>query len=145
MAYCEKSRSLFLTVFSRFVFSLLALLFFSCSSAPKRIMLVQDVSNVAYAQLEIANKSIIEGNYDRASTSLASAYRLALSVDNTDLLCKVMLSGIVFKIACPAVDEIIVASNLEKSAPFLFWSNEEILLQAQKLAARSEEKELLSK
>ena len=108
-------------------------------------MLVQDVSNMAESQLETANKGIIEGNYDRASTSLASAYRLALSVDNTELLCKVMLSGIVFKIACPAIDEIIVASSLEKTAPFLFWKNEDILLQAQKLAARSSEKELLSK
>ena len=116
---------------------------FSCSSAPKRVMLVNDVSNVAYSQLDLGNRSIIEENYDRAAASLASAYRLALSVDSTDLLCKVLLSTIVFKIACPSVDELMAAPSLERTSPFMFLPNEEILAQAKRLASRASERELL--
>lgn len=125
------------------IFAFVALLF-SCSSAPKRLMYVSEISDVAYSHLDSANKSIVEENYARACTHLSKAYKLALSVDNTELLCKVALSSLDFKIACPMINEIIIASGMESSSSFLFDSNEEILSFAKKLALRSSEPALYS-
>ena len=125
--------------------SLLILLFLvSCSSAPKRIMLVTENSDLAYSQLESANTSIIEGKYDRAYTLLSSAHSLALSVDNTELLCKIVLSGVVFKISCPTFSVFLPAAGLEHTAvskSFLAQSKEELLDYAKKLANRTDSKQ----
>ncbi|WP_296323583.1 hypothetical protein [Treponema sp. UBA3813] len=132
-----------------FFYLILSCLFFlSCSSAPKRAMLVTDNSQVAYSQLEDANNSIVSGKYSRAYNLLASAYSLALSVDNTDLLCKVTLSGIVFKILCPDISEIIPAAERQTSVNedvFLLKSKDEILAESKKLANRSSNPAFFSK
>lgn len=128
----------------RFLIPLILFVFVACSSAPKRIMLVTENTNFSYSQLENANASIVEGKYARAYSLLSSAYNLALSVDNTELLCKIMLSGVVFKIACPNLAELIPATELENSAAsksFLTQTKEELLASAKNLANRSNEKE----
>lgn len=146
---------LFQVAFSARKFCLFAGIFpliflFSCSSAPKRIMLVTESTNLGYSQLDSANDAISSGNYSRAFNQLSSSYGLALSVDNTALLCKIALSGIVLKIACPDLSEIIPAISLENSAEsksFLNQSNDELLEFAKKMASRSDEtekKQLLS-
>ncbi|WP_407428685.1 hypothetical protein [Treponema sp.] len=118
-----------------FLSLIIAGLFFSCSSSPERVMLVSDGSNVAYSQLEEANNSIIEGKYARTYDLLNSAYNISLSVDNTDLLCKIFLSGIVFKIAVP---------DFYADEDSFLKSEKEILLQnARKLAGRSQDKKVL--
>ncbi|MBQ8013124.1 MAG: hypothetical protein IJ257_01830 [Treponema sp.] len=131
----------------RHFFLLYLFLFIACSSSPKRIMLVSDSSNVAYSQLEEANNSIIAGKYSRAYNLLSSGYNLALSVDNTDLLCKILLSGIVYKISSPEKSSLPQGSDSvspAESESFLLQHKESLLSQAKKLAGRSESKKLLS-
>ena len=116
-------------------------LFSSCSSS-KRIMLVSDMSNLAYSELEEANQCIISGKYDRAEDLLNSAFKKAWSVDNTELLCKVMLSGIVLKISTPIVEDEGEAAQKESQSltSFLYSSPEEILSDTKKLAGRHGDK-----
>ena len=130
-----------------FYFLLIMLfLFFSCSSAPKRVMLVTDSTNLAYSRLEEADASIVSGKFERAYNQLSSAYSLALSVDNTVLLCKIVLSGIVLKIANPdfidALDE--SETSVVQNESFLSLSKDELLVFAKKLASRSSEQNTLS-
>ena len=104
-------------------------------------MLVTENSNLAYSQLEMANNAICEGSYSRAYNLLNSSYNLALSVDNSALLCKITLSAVIFKIACPNLAEVIPAMELENSAAsksFLNQTNEELLVLAQRLARRAD-------
>jgi len=124
------------------IFVLLPQFFLSCSSAPKRIMLVTDTRDLSYSQLDGANLSLSEENYERAFNQLNSAYNLALSVDNTELLCKISLSAIILKINCKNLSELIPAINLKNSSEaksFLAQSKEEILQDAKKFASRSDE------
>ncbi len=110
------------------LFSIL-IVFSSCSSSPKRPMLITENTNVAYSKLDEANNCIISGRYDRSYNLLSAAYDTALSVDNTELLCKIVLSGIVFKISVPDY------SADENS--FLNNTKEELLISARKFANRS--------
>lgn len=106
-------------------------------------MLVTESTDVAYSKLDMANTAIIEGKYDRAYNLLSSAHNLALSVDNTELLCKIALSGIVFKISCPEFSVHGIDSEAEqpsKSGSFLQQSKEDILVYAKKLANRTDDK-----
>ncbi|WP_294429537.1 hypothetical protein [uncultured Treponema sp.] len=124
----------------------MSLLFVSCSSAPKRVMLVTDNTNLAYSRLEEADASIVSGKYDRAYNQLSSAFNLALSVDNPALLCKITLSGIVLKISNPELDKAQDESEgaVEQNESFLSVSKEELLVLAKKLAGRSSEQKNLS-
>ena len=122
-------------------------LFVSCSSAPKRPMLVTDNTNLAYSRLEEADSSIVAGKFERAYNQLSSAYSLALSVDNSSLLCKIVLSGIVLKISNPEFFEkenSSISEDEKNTESFLLLSNEELLIHAKKLADRSSEQKKLS-
>ncbi|MCR4822287.1 MAG: hypothetical protein K5873_05395 [Treponema sp.] len=122
-----------------FIFLFSAFLLLSCSSAPKRVMLVNDNTNLAYSQLEEANNSIITGAYIRSYNLLTSSYNLALSVDNTELLCKILLSGIVYKISSPGEYDYL----MEEKQSFLCLPKEEILASAKMLAGCSASREIL--
>lgn len=127
-----------------FLFVLGVFLFFACSSAPKRPMVVTDVSNLACSQLDEANSRIAEENYIRAFNLLSSAYKLALSIDNTELLCKIMLSGVILKIDCPEFqDEFfgLEVSDSSSARSFLVMSKEEILESAKNIVRFSNEKD----
>ncbi len=69
-----------------------ALLASGCSSAPKRKMEVFTVRNAAVSQLELGNKSLFQGNTARAYANFEAAYRLAVSVDDSDLVCAVLFA-----------------------------------------------------
>lgn len=129
----------------RLLFLLFLCLLSACSSAPKRVMLVSDVTNAAYSQLDEANKRIIEGNYVRAYNLLTGAYKRALSVDNAGLLCKISLSGVVLKISNPSLPEGNPDAEEEDdgfpSGSFLDLPVESIMSQAEKFARRSDSSE----
>lgn len=83
------------------IFLLFFLLFsflISCSSAPKRAMVVTDTYELAYSRLESANEDLLSGKLQNARMNLSQSYNLALSIDNAPLLCKVCLSGVSYKI-----------------------------------------------
>lgn len=70
----------------------LVLLLVSCSSGPKRSMLVTTVYNSCTTTLESANGCILSGDYDKAFSLLQVASNQALSIDNYDLLISVNLA-----------------------------------------------------
>ena len=119
--------------------SFLILLFFSCSSAPQRAMVVTEKAGLAYSRLDEANRNIIKEDYDRAFSLLTDSYSLALAVDNIEVMCKTALSGIIFKIACP--DYQIDLTNRAAERSFLIDSKEKILANARKLTLRSNQGE----
>lgn len=70
----------------------LALILSSCSSGPKRIMMVTTVYNSCTTSLETANGCILNGDYEKAKAILGVAANQALSIDNYDLLISVNLA-----------------------------------------------------
>ncbi|MDR3303295.1 MAG: hypothetical protein LBS86_02680 [Treponema sp.] len=60
----------------------------ACSSAPKRPAEVFTVRNVAETQLDLANKEVERGNYEKALIMLDEVKRLAISVDSPDILVR---------------------------------------------------------
>ena len=66
----------------------------SCSSAPKRSMLVTSTVDKAGILYEKAVKELSQGQLQTAELHLDQAYTLALSVDNSELLCRIQLSCI---------------------------------------------------
>lgn len=84
--------------FINFFYLLFFLLLVSCSSAPKRAMVVTDTYELAYSRLESANEDLLSGKLQNARMNLSQSYNLALSIDNAPLLCKVCLSGVSYKI-----------------------------------------------
>ena len=121
-----------------FLFSVLLLI--SCSSAPKRAMQVSDVSAKADERYETANSELASGQFEKAYTHLTQAYNYAVSVDASALLCKICLSGVVYKIDVDVLGE--VKNAPEKS--ILNFSAEQILKNALGFAQRSSAPEVLS-
>lgn len=72
--------------------------FASCSSAPKRTMERTEIADDAYTHLETANRALAKGDLITARTDLSTAYSMALSVDNAELLTKICLSKISFEL-----------------------------------------------
>lgn len=75
-----------------------------CSSAPKRQMLYTDIANRAYDYYEKANGAIVRGEFEKAGKYLEDSYALAVSIDKNDLICRILLSAVSFRIENPAVD-----------------------------------------
>ena len=134
-------------LFRFFVIS--AAVFFSgCSSTPKRPMVVTEKSDNAGAMYEAGNKELVSGELRAAGWHLQEAYKIALSVDDADLLCRVSLSAIIFKLSySPAL---YVTQNPEtgeiitETIPFSGLSARDLLSQAEVFASRAKKKELLS-
>jgi len=76
------------------IIAVVFILLFSCSSAPKRPMSVTATADKAETLYKTANSELAAGMTENAGNHLDQAYTLALSIDNTDLLCKIMLSCI---------------------------------------------------
>ncbi|MCK9171814.1 MAG: hypothetical protein M0P01_15500 [Treponema sp.] len=76
------------------IIAVVLILLVSCSSAPKRPMLVTATADKAETLYKTANSELAAGMTENAGNHLDQAYTLALSIDNTDLLCKIMLSCI---------------------------------------------------
>ena len=66
----------------------------SCGSKPKREMQITTIHSNANEMLESANASILSGEYDKASYFLDQASKLAMTVDDYDLLTSVALAYI---------------------------------------------------
>lgn len=64
----------------------------SCSSGPKRTMLITTVYNSCNTSLEGANNCILNGDYNKAFSLLSLASNQAMSIDNYDLLISVNLA-----------------------------------------------------
>ncbi|MBR0486605.1 MAG: hypothetical protein IJJ70_02720 [Treponema sp.] len=143
---------------SLFVLAVLLVLFSGCSSSPKRAMLVTDVSDSASVIYENANAELIGGNIQNAGAHLQQAYNLALSVDDTDLLCRISLSAIIYRLTNS--DDGMSASELNpvlqlakktdsdedfdvSDTPFYGLSAQDLLEMAKKYASRSTKKEVL--
>ncbi len=125
----------------KILFIFVSAFFVSCSSAPKRPMLVTDTYNAAYTQLESANQNLLAGRLSSAHSCLTESYNLALSVDNPSLLCKICLSGVTYKILESRLNQTEAESKNQKS--FLDADAASVLLEAKSFAARSSEKLML--
>lgn len=113
---------------------LIILLCTGCSSAPKRQMVYTDITQRAYDNYEKANASITRGDEEKAGKYLKDAYQLAVSVDKNDLVCKILLSTVSFRIQFPGSlsEDGILAMNIDQ-----------LIEKAKKSAALSEEKKFL--
>lgn len=115
----------------------------SCSSSPKRPMLVTQTADAAASFYETANAELLCGKIGGAGGHLQQAYNLALSVDDCELLCRISLSAVIYKLS--------VEGEAEKSqpeiyseTPFYGLSSYNMLSLARSYASRSDSAELLS-
>lgn len=132
-----------------FVLGIWVAFFTSCSSAPKRAMLVTEVSDTAAAIYENANNELIRGHYHNAGGHLQNAYNLALTVDDADLLCRISLSAIIYKITYNPLknsSSTYIAKVQKEPAsdiPFYGISASDLLVLAKSYAQRSESPKIL--
>lgn len=70
----------------------ITLILCSCSSGPKRSMLINTIFNSCNSTLEAANGAILSGDYNQAFALLNTASTQALSIDNYNLLISVDLT-----------------------------------------------------
>ena len=114
--------------------------FFSCSSTPERAMKVTTTANSADVRYENANNEFASGNYELAKLHFSQAYNIAFSVDDPDLLCRIALSGISYKIVTGTMD----AADSSAASFIDSLSAEEILTEAKYFAERSSRNPVLS-
>lgn len=137
-AYAAKDR--FFSLMKTAAFSSLAalsLFLFSCSSAPKRPMMETTVYQQALDRYEVANAQLISFETNQAVSNLQIAQRLACSIDNVDLLCKVYLSAVIWRLS---------STGETDGNPTIFdgKSAEELLSAANTFAKRSKNEQFLS-
>ncbi|MDR0374740.1 MAG: hypothetical protein LBH85_03345 [Treponema sp.] len=72
-------------------FILAPLLWVACSSAPKRPAEIFNVRQLGENQLDLVNKAVDQGDYERAFELLTEARRLAVSTDYPSLLVRTKL------------------------------------------------------
>lgn len=128
------------------LFSLLFSFLISCSSAPKRAMVVTDTYELAFSRLSSANEDLLSGKLQNARSNLSQSYNLALSIDNASLLCKVCLSGVSYKILESQVQNQNENENQKKSAfskSFLDEKIDFVLDEAKFAANRSADRKSL--
>ncbi|WP_191014605.1 hypothetical protein [Treponema zioleckii] len=113
--------------------------FFSCSSSPKRAMQITEIASKADERYETANSELISGKIEDGAVHLVQAYNYAVSIDDSDLLTRIFLSGISYKITVQGL-----GVSVEKESSFLTLEPEVMLSKAKMFANRSERKNLLS-
>ncbi len=111
---------------------ILLLSFASCSSAPKRPMSVTGAADKAYVFFESGNEGLTKGDLRQAGKDLEKAYNIAVSIDDSSLLCRVSLSAIVYKILKGDIE------NGESDGPFSSYSCNDLLSMAEDFASRTE-------
>lgn len=117
---------------------------FSCSSGPKRSMLITTVLNSCNSSLEAANGAILSGDYEKAQGLLSTAQNQAVSIDNSDLLISVNLAYISLclsynpprtddaKLYLTKMEKLIEPSNNKKYSESLFCMAKTRILIAEK-------------
>ncbi len=138
--------------FKRILFSgVLIYCLAACSSAPKRVMLVTDTRNAAASVYETANREMVAGKIENAGGHLQQAYNMGLKIDDADLLCRISLSAVVYKLSSVyQKDNIAPASQLARKpddfaadTPFYGLNAEDMLNLAEEYSGRAEDKKLL--
>lgn len=109
-------------------------------SASKKLVPKTEIANNADTVFESANKELALGNFKRAATNFLSAYKLAVSIDDTDLLSRICLSSVTFRIN--AEDAKFDLSSYSET--YLSASVEELLEKAKKFARLSDREKILS-
>ena len=129
----------------KIVFAIICSAFFAaCSSAPKRAMLVRDTAVAASNYFETANNELAAGDIENAGQNLQKAYLLATSVDETDLLCRISLSAMIYRLSVAAADvSAFSVRSANHEVPFAGLSSEMLLERARKFAKRTERTDLL--
>ncbi len=123
---------------------ILSSLLAGCSSAPKRAMLVRDTATAASNYFETANNQLAAGDIENAGMNLQKAYTLATSVDETDLLCRISLSAVIYRLSVAAADVSAFSARSSKhEVPFAGLSSEMLLERAREFAKRTERTDLL--
>lgn len=117
----------------------LSAMLFSCSSSPKRAMQITEIASKADERYETANAELISGKIEEGAVHLVQAYNYAVSIDDSDLLTRIFLSGISYKITVQGL-----GVTVEKESSFLTLEPEVMLSKARMFANRSERKKLLS-
>lgn len=102
-----------------------------CSSAPKRQMVYTDITSRAYDDYEKANAAITRGDYEKAAKYLNESYRQAVSIDKNELMCKILLSAVSFRIQFPGNEDLDLPE-----------STETLIKMARKCAAMTDESDL---
>jgi tetratricopeptide (TPR) repeat protein len=118
----------------------------SCSSSPKRAMLVTDTSDSAATFYDTANSELVSGQLENAGGHLQQAYNLAMSVDDCDLLCRISLSAVIYKLNYRAGDVFNLdpvtklakdVDNVTADTPFYGLSAHDLLNLARSYSTRS--------
>lgn len=118
----------------------LCALFLSCSSSPKRPMLINDIASTADEYFETANGFLTEGKLNEAGKYLEDAIKLSTSIDDTDLLCRASLSAIVYKLYD-------VGNNLNDTTSIKYFNGktaQNLLEDAKEYASRTARSALLN-
>lgn len=125
--------------------AVISLLCAACSSAPKRAMLVRDVATQATSYFEMGNNELAAGQIESAGINLQKAYTLAASVDDADLLCRISLSAVIYRLAVATADVSAVSARGSQNAiPFAGLSSETLLARAQEFARRTTRADVLA-
>ena len=102
-------------------------------------MKITTVSDTADSRYENANAELLALKFDRALSLFSQAYNMAYSVDDADLLCRISLSGIAYKIATGMLD-----AEKKKAGNFISDNSaEDILKDAKYFATRSGREKML--
>ncbi|MCF0241528.1 MAG: hypothetical protein HUK25_02770 [Treponema sp.] len=129
-------------LYSLLVISLMLAMFTACSSSPKRAMVFSEITSLAYDSYEKANAAIIQGDRTKAASLLQDAYKRAVSVDNNELVCKILLSSVSYRILF-AVTENVNSESESKPQVFIFSDTPILIEKAKICAAQTEKKEYL--
>lgn len=112
----------------------LSLLLFSCASSKKSRLRPMNITNTYTSTVnyyELANNDLCAGRYKNARSNLKLAYKSAVSIDESDLLCRISLSAITYRVSVPD-------SDLEDDEAFLNKSVAELLFDAKTFASRTD-------
>ena len=101
---------------------LFILLTLSCGSKPKREMQITTIHSNANEMLESANASILSGEYDKAEYFLDQAAKLAMTVDDYDLLTSVSLAYVSLDLSYNPPQTEKAESNLKKAKVYASYS-----------------------
>ena len=127
------------------IIAAVSLLCAACSSAPKRTMLVRDVAAQATTYFETGNNELAAGLFESAGLHLQKAYTLAASVDDADLLCRILLSATIYRLAVATVDvSAVSARGGQNDIPFAGLASETLLARADECARRTNRADVLT-
>ncbi len=103
--------------------AVLILVFTGCFSSPKRPMLKTDIRNQADALFQTANNELTANSLKNAGLHLSQAEKLAMSVDDSNLLCRIYLSALVYRLFTGLPDDEAETSPFYKKDAFYLYQS----------------------